>query len=276
MMNLAIKGRIFLVGCPRSGTTLLQSLVAGHPDVASFPESNLFHCLTSPDSRRGKLGIASKGARKAFIKFLAEINQPDMTRFLPPYALSLQQYATAFTQTLDTLALQQQKSWWLEKTPYHLRRIDIIEKFVSDPKFVHIVRNGEDVVASLYEVTHHHPDIWGGAKDIDQCLSEWRRDIHLSAHYASRGNHAIVRYEHLLQNPASVLQKVCRFIGLSYSDELLERRSLTTNKIVKRREVWKDDVAKPIQSNHSKKFRSLFSSDEQQYILTKVSETNLD
>ncbi|MGF1523903.1 MAG: sulfotransferase [Leptolyngbyaceae cyanobacterium] len=265
-----------MVGCPRSGTTLLQSLVAGHPEVASFPESNLFHCLTSPDSRRGKLGIASKGARRAFTKFLAEIDQPNMTRFLPPYAFSLQQYAAAFTKTLDTLALQQQKSWWLEKTPYHLHRIDIIEKFVSNPKFIHIVRNGEDVVASLYEVTHNHPEIWGGAKDIDQCLREWRQDIHLSACYASKGNHAIVRYEHLLQNPASVLQKVCGFIGLAYSDELLKRRSRTTEKIVKRREVWKDDVAKPIQKNRSQKFRSIFSSDEQQYILAKVSETNLE
>ncbi|MGC1525664.1 MAG: sulfotransferase, partial [Phormidesmis sp.] len=34
--------RLFLVGCARSGTTLLQSLLASHPGVASFPESNFF------------------------------------------------------------------------------------------------------------------------------------------------------------------------------------------------------------------------------------------
>jgi hypothetical protein len=37
--------RIFLVGAPRSGTTILQSLLAAHPEVISFPESKFFHYL---------------------------------------------------------------------------------------------------------------------------------------------------------------------------------------------------------------------------------------
>ena len=41
----AILSRIFLVGCPRSGTTLTQSLLAAHPMVASFPESHFFSHL---------------------------------------------------------------------------------------------------------------------------------------------------------------------------------------------------------------------------------------
>ncbi|MGL4503377.1 MAG: sulfotransferase family protein, partial [Planktothrix sp.] len=44
-MDQIIKNRIFLVGCPRSGTTLLQSLLAAHPQIASFPESHFFQSL---------------------------------------------------------------------------------------------------------------------------------------------------------------------------------------------------------------------------------------
>ena len=40
--NSAMPRGIFLVGCPRSGTTLLQSLIAAHPLVTSFSESNFF------------------------------------------------------------------------------------------------------------------------------------------------------------------------------------------------------------------------------------------
>ena len=265
-----------MVGCPRSGTTLLQSLIASHSAVASFPESNLFLCLTAPESRRGKLGIAAKGARRAFLKFLSEIEHSEMQSLLPPYAFSLKQYANSFIKTLDTLAIQQGKNWWLEKTPYHLRRVDVIEKLVQNPKFIHILRNGEDVVASLYEVTHKYPGTWGGAKDIDQCLSEWIRDIKLTACYASKPNHTIVRYEKLLADPKSTLDKVCQFIGITYSDELIEERALAADKIVKSREVWKGGVAQPLRPANSQKFLNTFNEKEQRYILEKISHIDLN
>ena len=69
-MQTAPKQRIFLVGCPRSGTTLLQSLLAAHPDITSFPESHFFRHLI--DNRRWlhrTFGIASKRARTRKIKF---------------------------------------------------------------------------------------------------------------------------------------------------------------------------------------------------------------
>ena len=40
--RIKIKDRIFIVGCPRSGTTLLQSLLAAHPQIHSFPETHFF------------------------------------------------------------------------------------------------------------------------------------------------------------------------------------------------------------------------------------------
>src|SRR5271167_4804558 len=42
MVTPEIAGRLFVVGCPRSGTTLLQSLLAAHPSVHSFPETAVF------------------------------------------------------------------------------------------------------------------------------------------------------------------------------------------------------------------------------------------
>ncbi len=41
-MTSVIEGRIFVVGAPRSGTTLVQSLIASHSQVTSFTESHFF------------------------------------------------------------------------------------------------------------------------------------------------------------------------------------------------------------------------------------------
>ena len=37
-----ITKRIFLIGCPRSGTTIAQVMLAGHPEILSFPETQFF------------------------------------------------------------------------------------------------------------------------------------------------------------------------------------------------------------------------------------------
>jgi len=44
-MAAGIKTRAFLVGCPRSGTTLLQAMLFAHPEIYSFPETNFFLSL---------------------------------------------------------------------------------------------------------------------------------------------------------------------------------------------------------------------------------------
>ena len=49
MQNRSFK-RIYIVGCPRSGTTLLQSMVAAHPLLTSYPETH-FWDYTIPKNR---------------------------------------------------------------------------------------------------------------------------------------------------------------------------------------------------------------------------------
>ena len=57
-------GRAFLIGCPRSGTTLLQSLLFSHPDVISFPETFFFVHACNPTGTLHDLGLGSVGARR--------------------------------------------------------------------------------------------------------------------------------------------------------------------------------------------------------------------
>ena len=120
-----VSGRFFLVGCPRSGTTLLQSLLNAHAEIASFPESNFFNMVSK---WRSPIGIASLTNRekKRITNFLTDIGRPDLDDLIPKKALTYRTYIDSFIMVLDLLTIEQGAKYWLEKTPAHLYRIDLI------------------------------------------------------------------------------------------------------------------------------------------------------
>ena len=264
------------MGCPRSGTTLLQSLLAAHPQIASFPESHFCRAIFVERSlKRQKLRLASKFANRKLEKFLQEIGKEEMKQYLPKFAIFPSQYVSSFINILDILTQAQDQNIWLEKTPGHIRYINYLEKWVKNAKFIHIIRNGADVVASLFEVTHQHPDIWSGAWDIDRCIQQWIEDVKLTNHYLSKLNHTLVQYEKLVETPRAILREVCEFIGVEFRETMLQDYPLVAKQVSLANESWKASVVGKIKSTHGEKFQKLFNQEQQTYILQRLSEARV-
>lgn len=165
------------------------------------------------------------------------------------------QYVRAFLDVLDTLTWQQQKSVWLEKTPGHLYHVDDISRLVPEVKFIHLIRNGADVVASLYEVVNAHPDIWKlfSPGDLDQCIQRWTTDILITQQHLHKPNHILVRYEYLVAEPRLVSTKLCTFIDIPFSEMMLSGYQKMAERLVRKHETWKMSVGDAIQNaNHTK------------------------
>lgn len=114
------KPPIFIVACPRSGTTLLLSILSAHPNIFSI-----------------------KRQTYAFDKWSQEQN---------PVPLRLDRlYRELLFRKIKTTADR-----WLEKTPKHLENIDKIMRFIPEAKIIHLIRDGRDVVTSRHP--HHTPD----------------------------------------------------------------------------------------------------------------------
>jgi hypothetical protein len=270
--------RLFLVGCPRSGTTLLQSLLAAHPQIVSFPESHFFTTIISSRVVLRKLGIASRRARTRFTRFLATIGHEEMQSYLPRFAVLTRHYAQAFTDILDTLTRRQNKHIWLEKTPKHLLYIDDITRLVPEAKFIHLVRNGADVVASLYEVAQAHPAVWrsGSTSNLDQCIERWVQSVRVSQRYLGAPQHIIVRYEQLVEVPHIILNTLCRFVGVPFDEHMLAGYRESAKKLVLPYELWKQSVTNTIENANQKKFCRLFDEDQRKYIHTQIAQVNLE
>lgn len=278
-MTQKIKGRVFIVGCSRSGTTLLQSRLAAHPEVISFIESAFFYNIFFYRFRHKFLNYFSIGAPKARKRlewFLDEIGESTMKSYIPEFMLFRSDYISTFVKVLDLIAEKHTKTVWIEKTPIHIRYIDVIEKSVQGAKFIHIVRNGPDVVASLFLATNTYSQMRGRALSIDECINQWLNDVNISPKYQNQQNHAIVRYETFVQSPADTLARMCEFVGVTFDDCMMSNPSISATKVVLKEELWKASIFDPIQEPKTGKFDKIFKENERDYILKRLGEIDLE
>ncbi len=253
--------RIFLVGSPRSGTTILQSLLAAHPEVISFPESKFFHYLLYE-----KFAAKLPSRMEAF--FNDEINRPELLQGFDD-SQSVEAKVSWFVGVLDGLAAEENKRIWVEKTPEHIYFIEDIERFLPDVKFIHILRNSMDCIASMYEATRTFNELWGGDWDLDHCIERWEYAVLTSHKYVDNPNHILVKYEELLDDKIKILRKLCKFIGIEYDGAMLENykqqaANLSLNL------PWHQGIDRDIKITKSHKYHHFFKKDEIAYILNKI------
>lgn len=258
--------KYFIVACPRSGTTLLQSLLASHPDIVSFPESHFFECLISDKKWLTQMGIASRYARARLLEFIQEIDDERLQIELPRFCYSTKQYVRIFVGILDRVAQIQDKHIWLEKTPGHIKYIGAIEQYIPQARFIHIIRNGCDVVASLYEVSNKYPQDWGGGASIDDCIEQWNLAVEISKAYRDRDNHLVVSYEEAIANPRAVLPQICQFMSIDFMPQMLVNSAVASNRVILEREPWKQGVRRGISDRTQNKFERIFDSQQRAYI----------
>lgn len=154
---------VFLVGCPRSGTTWLQILLAQHSQVATARETHLFNgylhqldrCWKTFKSHPDRVGLDTLLTEEEYYGLCSLFAQGVMKKI-------------AASNPGATVVL--------EKTPSHVRFAPLILKMVPDAYFVHIVRDPRSVVSSLCAASRS----WGGKWASRSVLSNarlWCSDV---------------------------------------------------------------------------------------------------
>jgi hypothetical protein len=113
---------------------------------------------------------------------------------------------------IDAAAAKRGMSGWIEKTPSHLYYVDEIERLIPGALFVHVVRRGEDVLASIVDAQIRFDAFHGSLTDW---VRRWNAAMRVHARCARRANHLIVSYEAFVESAPERLQ-LTRFLDLPY------------------------------------------------------------
>ncbi|MDH3816160.1 MAG: sulfotransferase [Acidobacteriota bacterium] len=256
MTHSAIERRIFIVGVPRSGTTLVQSLLASHTAMTSFTESHFFRKNFSRVPLLS-LPILTRDPRSRLYEFLAENGEepppaaewfaeserwPLRVRPLLPFQTL--PVARQLVRVLDEIALKRGAINWIEKTPWHLRFISLLERASPGrrPHFIHVIRNGLEVVASLHRASRQ----WERSYDLESCVARWNGDLEHSLNRISSPNDQFVAYEQLTSDPEGTVKRLLDGLGLAWEPSILERYGSASEKFITAREDWKNGVGRRI------------------------------
>lgn len=263
--------RVFIVGCEGSGTTLLQAFLAAHPAVWTCPETQFFVGLFASRHLK-RLGIARSEGGRRIEALLAYLGRPDLAAKLPRMRLLISPMAAAFVEILDTLALDAGRDVWVEKSPRHIDHIEAIQARLPDAAFIHVVRDGAEVVASLHDRARRFPEAPGffGYRDVDRCVDRWLETAAATLRHSGKKNHATVHYERLVARPREALEGVCRFLGLRFEEAMLRDYRSAADRVILPREPWKEAVRGPLRATGREKFLALFDARERGRILDRL------
>jgi LPS sulfotransferase NodH len=216
MTKYAGNNLIFLVGCPRSGTTWLQKLLASHPRIRSGEESHFFSLYVGPQLRAWKNQKTyhfndGKGHAAGPPAYFREEEFLDILR---NYLLALLKPVVSCLQP-DEL--------FLEKTPSHALFIPEIKELLPESRFIHLLRDPRDVVASLMAASRTWGATWAPS-DAGVGAAMWLQ--HVQAVQAAASNLTgqefyELSYEKLWDFPRETLKDLARFLGVTWTDDAI-------------------------------------------------------
>lgn len=261
---------IMIGGSGSSGTTLLSHLLNSHPDIYCGPELNLLcyrtlyrdfgffrdFCeeLLFGDKTLPMIAISLDNriiTEKDIVQdrpFTTELKEKIDSKQLCRLARDAHGFADFVEKVMTHLLVLEKKRRWAEKSPINCQAIGEFLDAFQDGKYVHIVRDGRDVVLSLA----------GRNYSIEKALRRWLRDSLVSLPYRTHPRVYEIHYEELVYDPRTALSNLFDFLEEDVDiDVLLMTAREMDDRAKRQHESWGARITDNITGNRVGKWQRI-------------------
>jgi hypothetical protein len=225
--SAATGGRpIFVVGCARSGTTLLQVMLHSHPRIAVPPENRFV--MDVYRNRREFGDLRTKKGRAALASHI--VDHPKRSRFKdfglgkeavrkrivagpPTVGSGVSAVLRAYSERFD-------KYRFGDKRPKYYQDVDALRTLFPNAQFIHLIRDGRDCVASLKRMTWWK---WG----VPAAVAMWGEAMDYGDRHKSRlpaDTWHELYYEKMVVDPEGEMRRLCAFLGEDFAPAMVDQR----------------------------------------------------
>lgn len=263
---------LFILGNPRSGTSLIRIMLNCHSKVVIPPESGFLvwwykkykdidisnvddfinDILSSKKIETWSLEIEK-------IKNQIKLNQP-------------RSYAEFANIIYLSYALQHNKIPKIlgDKNNYYTNHTKEILTIYPNAKFIHIIRDPRDVARSYKNIknlstnSEYKPILPENANDIAIDWNKNNNNIIDLFKQINNSNHISIRYEDLLTNTHYTIDKICEFLNIEIEKQIFDFHSINKDNNIEPHKTldWKKKTREPIDSNNIGRFREILTTQE--------------
>ena len=215
---------LFIVGCPRSGTTLVQTMLDSHPRLSVTYEADFLVDVT--------LGLRSSAASAEQALTAAEAHSNFRTNNYDISAartvcreLGITDAAGAMRVLAASEAVARGKARWGNKTPKALLHLAGLAAVYPDAQFIHVIRDGRHAALSQLRVSN---------RSLVQGALLWRTGLRTGRPAGSRlgpDRYLEVRLEELAAAPEEQLRRMCAFLGEEFAPSMLQSHKAARDRI---------------------------------------------
>lgn len=259
--NLSYK-HIVIVGVGRSGTSLLQSMLASHSDVDFLPETGFIRRYWIPKKFSR---LVHSGNYKKMVRLIRLDERLSRLSINVENALSFvaescgdEQLESAFYKRICMHELKNENNFIGDKDPKLIEHQPFISQNLKNSNVVHIIRDPRDVLLSKKNAE------WSKHRHVWLHIFAWRVQLELGLKYARDTNlrYFELRYENLISSPEDILLALCNFLGVKYQKSMLNFFQNNRHFVAPEEFGWKKEVLQPLNQSNLNKWENFLPDKE--------------